>query len=126
MVISYMRPPPDEPCSYLMSLTPAGARRVPNVVKPQRFACGTSLGVRRLPAALAAPLLVELADAGKLLGGEVAVDGADVVLELLDGAGARDDAVDARLLQEPAQRRLSQRLPLADQESELLDALESK
>src|SRR5687768_12704875 len=71
--------------------------------------CTVSLPAERdpvgcLPAALGAPVLVERLDPGKLVGGQIGVDGGDVRLQLLDGAGAGNHAVDARLGQQPAQR----------------------
>src|SRR5262245_60266269 len=78
----------------------------------------------RLPATVGPPLLVQRLDAVELRLVPVAVDRADVRFELVERPGAGDDAVDAGLGQQPAQRGLGQRLPVALQEAELLDALE--
>src|SRR5215212_6675627 len=85
---------------------------------------GPGAGRASLPAALGAPLPVQLLDPGKLHGGQVAVDGPDVRFELPDCPGAWDDAMHPRLGQQPAECRLGQRLAVALQEPELLDAPE--
>src|SRR5262245_54586805 len=77
-----------------------------------------------LPATVGAPFLVKRLDPRQLLGGQVAVDRLDVGLELLDRAGAGNDAVHPGLGQQPAQRCLSERLPASLQEPELFDPLE--
>src|SRR5688572_8719075 len=79
---------------------------------------------RVLPAALGPPLLVELLDSRQLIVGQVAIDGPDVRLKLFDGPGTGDDAVDARLGQQPAQSRLGHVLAVPLQEPKLLDAIQ--
>src|SRR4051794_9937057 len=95
----WIRPSASWRMPRLPSMVPRSATVTISPNGVTRFWSGIPAGLRApgLPAALGAPLLVELLDPGKLPGGQVAVDGPDVRLQLLDGPSARDDAMHARL-----------------------------
>lgn len=76
------------------------------------------------PTALGAPLGLEAADLGQIVGRQVAVGGADIVLKLGQVISAGDSAMDRRMAEHIPDGRLRQRLVRPNQEAELLDAPE--